>query len=461
MKKKARPALPDATLRDRAEASLRVRHAKSPAPASVDASHQRLMHEFQVHQVELEMQNAELQEAWSRSETQRQKYTDLFEFAPVGYFSLDRAGRIHEVNLTGASLLGIPRSEVVKCRFRQSVLAGDRTAFQAFLAIVFEKPGKHSWEGRLLREGSPSFWADIHAVSTDAAQDDDRRCQVAVMDVSALKRAEAAQQRVAALALANEEANREIARRRAMEASLRKSEQVQRALLLASRTLHAQRRHLARQILLAQEEERRKISRELHDEIAQVLTGITVHLAALNPKEALVPRELRRRVALAQRLVSKSIHVVRRYARELRPSVLDDLGLIPALRSYVEEVSEQSGLSICFTAFKEVETLPNASKTMLYRVAQEALTNVARHARARNVSVKIRRLPGAALMEVRDDGRSFSADRMLASRRSGRLGLLGMRERVEMMDGRFGITSEPGLGTIVTAEIPWEVGDRA
>jgi len=460
MKKKPRPPLPDTGLRDRAEASLRVRAGSPDGEAPMDPTHQRPIHELQVYQVELEMQNAELQEAWNRSEALLKKYTDLFEFAPVGYFSLDREGRIHEVNLTGASLLGIPRTELVKRRFRQLVLTGDRTAFNVFLAVVFERPGKRSWEGRLLRAGARSFWADIHAVSTDVAQVDECRCQIAVMDVSALKRAEAAQQRVIALALANEEANREIARRKAMEASLRKSEQVQRALLLASRTLHAQRRHLARQVLLAQEEERRKISRELHDEIAQVLTGITVHLSALNGKEAMVPREFRRRLALAQRLAGKSIEVVRRYARELRPSVLDDLGLIPALRSYVQEASEQSGLNISFTAFKEVETLPSVSKTMLYRVAQEALTNVARHARAEHVSVKIRRLPGAALLEVRDDGRSFSVERMLASRRSGRLGLLGMRERVEMMDGRFDITSEPGLGTIVTAEIPWEVGDE-
>jgi signal transduction histidine kinase len=164
---------------------------------------------------------------------------------------------------------------------------------------------------------------------------------------------------------------------------------------------------------------------------------------------------LRKRIARTRRLVGQSIEVVHRFARGLRPSLLDDLGLIPALRSLAKEMSGREGLRIQFSAFPEVEALDPLCRTVLYRVAQEALTNVARHARARRARVQILRLSDTVRLEVRDDGRSFSAERMLSAEHSGHLGLLGMRERVEIVGGRFTVESAPGKGTTVTAEIPF------
>lgn len=444
-------------LRKRAEVLLKERPFPAPAsyPANGKNMPQRSLHELQVYQVELEMQNAELQEARDRAELLLQKYTHLYDFAPVGYFSLDRQGRIFEVNLTGAALIGSARSHLLSRRFQQSVTPADRPSFSQFLEQVFAKPAKQVWETKLVTDKGNAFWAHIQAVVSEASSGGDARCQLAVSDISALKRSEAAQRRVEALTHANAEANREIARRRQLEATLREGEETQRLLLLESQTLHAQVRHLARHILVAQEEERRIISRELHDEIAQVLTGITVNLASLTGKVTVPPREFRRRVEKARSLVTQSIEVVRRFARELRPSTLDDLGLIPALRSHIAELAKRSRLHIELLAFAEVENLDNASKTVLYRVAQEALTNVGRHARATKVGIRIKQVSDGVRMEVSDDGRSFSVERMLASRKSGSLGLLGMRERVEMMEGRFTILSTPGTGTTVRAELPW------
>jgi signal transduction histidine kinase len=311
------------------------------------------------------------------------------------------------------------------------------------------------WETRLKGEKGDLFWADIHASSHDSMSAPDARCHIIVSSISALKRAEQAQRRVEQLIVTNKEANREIARRRALEASLRESERRQRTLLAEARTLHVQVRSLARNVLLAQEEERKKISRELHDHIAQVLAGINVHLGALTAGGALGRRNARQQVGKFRRLVSKSIQVVRRFARELRPSLLDDLGLLPALRDYMNELSERTKLRIHLTAFAQIEELDTPSKTVLYRVAQEALTNVVRHARAGNVSLHLQKLTDRVRLEVHDDGKAFDARRVLSSRRRGRLGLLGMRERVEMLKGRFAIESVPGEGTTVTAELPW------
>ena len=226
-------------------------------------------------------------------------------------------------------------------------------------------------------------------------------------------------------------------------------------LLAQSRSLQEQSRQLARQILSAQEEERKEISRELHDEVAQILAGINVKLASLNESSAIGGRDLRRRILQTQRLVEQSVRVVHRYARELRPALLDDLGLIPALRSFINDLPRRRGLRIKFTAYAGVEALDNSQRTVLYRVAQEALTNVVRHARARIATVVIRRLRDKVCLEVHDNGRSFPAARILASTKLTRLGLLGMRERVEMIGGVFFVDSARGRGTTVRASIPF------
>jgi signal transduction histidine kinase len=261
--------------------------------------------------------------------------------------------------------------------------------------------------------------------------------------------------RTAALVVARRQMRREIARRKIGERQLVQATQHYSLLLARSRRVQDESRRLARLVLSAQEEERREISRQLHDEVAQILAGINVQLATLRDTAAINSRGLRRRIAKTQRLVEHSVQVVHRYARELRPVLLDDLGLIPALTSFVRNLRGRKGLRIRLTAFAGVEALDNRRRTVLYRVAQEALTNVARHAHARLATVRIGRIPGAVRLEVRDDGKSFPVDRLFASRTNKRLGLLGMRERVEMVGGHFAIESAPGRGTTVRAEIPF------
>jgi len=258
----------------------------------------------------------------------------------------------------------------------------------------------------------------------------------------------------------NRQLKQETARCKSVEESLRKSEQHYSQLLEQSHRLQEQLRLLSRQLLVAQEEERKRISRELHDEIAQTLTGINVRLAALKMEATVNTKGLQKKITRTQRMVEKSVNIVHQFARELRPAVLDDLGLIPALHSFVKSFSKQAGIHIRLTVFAEVEKLDNAKRTVLYRVAQEALTNVARHAQASRVDVSIRKLPGAARMEIKDNGKSFEAQRVMDSKRNTRLGLIGMRERLEMVGGSFGVESAPGKGTTIRAQIPFTKGNR-
>ena len=267
-------------------------------------------------------------------------------------------------------------------------------------------------------------------------------------------------QRTAELADANRQLKQEIAQRKSVEESLRDSERHYSKLLEQSHHLQEQLRHLSRQLLLAQEEERKKISRDLHDEIAQTLTGINIRLAALKMEAVHNTKGLQNKISSTQRMVEKSVDIVHQFARELRPMVLDDLGLIPALHTFMKGLTKRTGIHIRFTTCTSgrIQQLNNATRTVLYRIAQEALTNVARHAHASLVDVSIEKLPGRICMKIKDDGKSFQVERVLDAKRNKRLGLLGMRERVEMVGGSFRVESAPRKGTTVCTQIPFTNG---
>jgi signal transduction histidine kinase len=275
-------------------------------------------------------------------------------------------------------------------------------------------------------------------------------------DITEQIQAEAARRRLEVLSASNRKLEAEIIRRQAVEVALKQSEQEQTQLLAQSRSMQEQLRHLSRQVLQAQEDERKRISRELHDVIAQTLTGINVRLAALKKGAGRNLADFDRDLELTQKLVEDSVNIVHQFARELRPAVLDDLGLIPALHSFLKHFTEQTGVRTHLTAFAGVEQLEAARRTILYRVAQEALTNVSRHALASHVEVTIEQRTDGICMKIKDNGKSFSVERVLNAKGRKRLGLLGMRERLEMVGGRFEIASAAGQGTTVTAEIPFD-----
>jgi len=267
-------------------------------------------------------------------------------------------------------------------------------------------------------------------------------------DVTERKRAEETLRRLVVLTASNEKLEREVVRRQTLEQALQQSEHHQKQLA-------DQARLLTHRILHAQEEERKRISRELHDEIAQTLVGINVHLAGLTRGAVGNLRGLQQKIMQTQRLVEKSVDTVHRFARELRPTALDDLGLIPTLHAFMKEFAKRTGVRAQLTTFAAIEKLGIDQRTVLYRVAHEALNNVAHHAHANQVEVSIEQRPGWVCLQIKDDGKSFNAKSALQTHGSKRLGLLGMRERLEMVGGRFTIESAPGRGTTVIAQIPF------
>ncbi|MBC7925479.1 MAG: sensor histidine kinase [Bryobacteraceae bacterium] len=212
-----------------------------------------------------------------------------------------------------------------------------------------------------------------------------------------------------------------------------------RAQQIATEQAEERLRHLSTQLMRAQEEERCAISRELHDEVGQMLTGLRIELGALERLRG--SDTFNQHLDESKSLAEQTLRTVRSLAVGLRPSVLD-LGLAPALQSQTREFSKRSGVRAHFSTEGDLENVPDEYRTCIYRLVQESLTNCLRHAGADNVEVNLRERGRVLNLEVRDDGTGFD----LSAERHG-IGLLGMQERVRELGGRLEIDTHPGQGT--------------
>ena len=377
------------------------------------------------------------EEALRQSES---KYRLLMEQASDGIHTYDLRGRIVETNSKLCEMLGYDREELLRLNVADLIPPEDLAAapirfdsLQAGETVLAER--------RLLcKDGT------LLPVEISGRMISDGVLQSIVRDVSERKRAEEAlreayadlerrvEERTAELASANETLRAENAERlRAQEA----------------------RRELLRLLVTAQEEERRRISQELHDQMGQQLAALMMGLKTLNAESygrqpAL--STLRQLQELTDQL-SREVHTL---AWGLRPPALDDLGLRTALFNYVEEWAERSRVEVDFhSSGFEGGRLPFAHETALYRIAQEALTNILKHSGADRVSVILERRADHVLAVVEDNGRGFDVDALAApTARGRRLGLLGMRERAELLGGTLNVESTQGIGTSIFVRIP-------
>jgi signal transduction histidine kinase len=208
-------------------------------------------------------------------------------------------------------------------------------------------------------------------------------------------------------------------------------------------------RDALRRVVEAQELERKRLARELHDETGQALTSILLGLRTL--EETLEGEDSRAAAASVRELVVATLQDVRRLAVELRPSALDDFGLVPALERFTASFAEQTGIAVDLEAsLSQDERLPAEIETALYRIVQESLTNVVKHARAQRVSILLARRDDAIAAVIEDDGRGFD----VARTRDGGFGLVGIRERLALLGGTLEVESTEGAGTTLAIEVP-------
>jgi signal transduction histidine kinase len=216
--------------------------------------------------------------------------------------------------------------------------------------------------------------------------------------------------------------------------------------LAESVSARASLQELSAKLVRAQEEERRALSRELHDEAGQSFSAIMLeaeNLLDLNHNSCLVPR-----LESIRNLAERGVAETRNMALLLRPSMLDDFGLVPALNWQAKETAKRTGLRVQVVAPDMQQELPEEHKTCIYRVVQEALNNVARHAQASAVQISLQQHPGELQLSIQDDGTGFDAQRVRG------LGLLGIEERTRHLGGRFGIDSQAGRGTLLRINLP-------
>jgi signal transduction histidine kinase len=207
-------------------------------------------------------------------------------------------------------------------------------------------------------------------------------------------------------------------------------------------------RDALRRVVAGQELERQRLARELHDETGQALTSILLGLKGI--EEAAATTEARQSVLALRELVVSTLQDVRRLAVELRPTALDDFGLVPALERLAETFAEQANVEVHVQAVLGDARLPSEIETALYRIVQEALTNVIKHANAKTVSVTLTRQADRVAVVIEDDGRGFDP----GAQPGEGLGLVGMRERIALLDGRLSIESGAGRGTTIAVEVP-------
>jgi two-component system sensor histidine kinase DegS len=228
----------------------------------------------------------------------------------------------------------------------------------------------------------------------------------------------------------------------------------QTGIAIENARLYNRMRFYARQITRAQENERKRVARELHDETVQMLIALSRRLESLAALTEPLPEAALERLAALQALIATTLKGVRRFIQDLRPSTLDHLGLVATIEGLTDDLTED-GIEAEISIIGKVQRLAPEEELVLFRIVQEALSNVRRHSGASRVLVHIRFLPDSTRLKIEDDGRGFNAPaRMDDLVSTGKLGLIGMHERARMLGGTLTVQSDPGEGTAIIAEMP-------
>ena len=373
----------------------------------------KLIHELDVHQIELDMQNDELRRAQAEIELSRAKYVDLYDFAPVGYFTLTATGRIEEVNLTGAKLLEIERTNLVNRDFRRFIAPEFMSLFESHRLEVLASDSVQKCELKLIKKPGAPLYVSLESLSVKSRDESASLIRSALSDITDRKK---------------------------VEMALRESEE--------------RCQYLSSQLLVAQEAERRRLAGEVHDAIGHALINMKYLIESLGTwirKEG--PEEESKRLEVFTSILDNTIEEVRRMQQDLRPSMLDDLGLLTTIGWLCRKFGEaHSDIRIDRNINIEEREVPASLKLVIFRILQGALNNVAKHSKASLVRLSLNKASKKIELTISDNGEGFDVKGTL---RHG-LGLVSMRERATLSNGSFAIESVKGKGTTIRASWPFQ-----
>jgi len=526
---------------------------------------QQLIHELEVHQIELEMQNEELRSTQEDLVESRDRYHELYDFAPVGYFMLGEKSLIRQVNLTGADLLGSPRSQLIDAKLTDFISADYQDDFYLHCKRIFKSRTYQACDLKMKKQDGTLFDARLNSIAVKDKIAASRQLRTAVSDITEMVQAKKVlqeseekfrlmfNQMVSASALYEvifnqsgrpvdyrylevnaafehitgkkrnevigktllevfpgtesywlkildevaqtgqpqevENIHRGLAkyfyvsgyrpvegqvavtfiditdRRENEKASQRAHENLEKSVEertaeLAKSNLSlareiTERRRLSYRLLNAQENERRRIALEIHDELGQDLSVLKLQFDFLKRQLSESQIALEDHIEGISADLSKTIEKVRRISHTLIPSVLIDLGLSPALRWQIQSLAKFFKVEITSNDMELENFFSIEQQIAIYRIFQEIFTNIRKHAQAKKVSIKIGRDGSRIFFKIEDNGIGFEMERIKTkSAAESGLGLPAMEERVKMLDGNFAVFSRVGTGTKIAFEIP-------
>jgi PAS domain S-box-containing protein len=394
-------------LRERAEAALR---AGPPAMPALPQDIPKLVHELQVHHVELEMQNEELRQAQQALVEACDHYTELYDFSPAGYVTLTPDGVILEANLRFCTMIGVHRESVVQQPFQTFVAPQDWDVFLRHCLDVVAAGRRQTCRLRLLpKDGHP------RVIQMESLGIKDEKLRAVHIESAML----------------------DMTQREVAEIAVRESQR--------------KVQDTAARLLTAQDDERRRIARDLHDDYCQRLTAAILELGMLprrhpgpwtSPGEYLNPLKA---------TLTGLLRDLRDLSHELHSDRMASMAVDEALHGLLTDFTEKTQVAATLHTSSRPIHLPAAIGTCLYRIAQESLANIRKHAHATRVTAALITLPHMIELLIKDDGRGFVPESVDGSRH---LGLISMRERVNQLHGTFTIASRPESGTTISIQLP-------
>ncbi|MGO9952566.1 MAG: ATP-binding protein [Dissulfurispiraceae bacterium] len=396
------------SIRQKAEKRLLDQPKRIEEMSVLDVTY--LANELGTHQIELEMQNEEMRRAKDELETSRNRFQELYDLAPVGYFTFDEKGLIREVNLTGADLLGVERCFLIGKHFYHFIDSSERDTYYFRMKNIFKLKEKETSEIKLKRADGSFFYAQMDSVCTGP-----RYCSSILSDITKRKLAE--------IELQN-----------------------------TTKQLHKLTAHLQSM----REAERSDVAREIHDELGQTLTAIKMDLAMITTKlSAKVGNKgLVEKLLGDNDLINTAIQTVKKLCSSLRPQLLDHFGLEAAVEWQIDEFRKRTDIHCQRIIDLRDVVVEDHLATAIFRILQEALTNIMRHAEATIVQVLLKEHNGNILLKVQDNGKGFVESQ---STQPGSFGLAGMQERVRAFGGELMISGTPENGTTITVSIPHKI----
>jgi PAS domain S-box-containing protein len=407
---------------------------RSNKTSDIKARRDSIRHELEVHRVELEMQNQELRDARLQIERALERYRDLYDFAPVGYLTLDSSGVILEANLTACSLFGIGRVRLYQRLLPMLVPVQERAAVRLHLRETFRSPAKQRCEVRLRRrDDQREIWISLESLRDDKSPGE-WRCRTMISDVTERKEAQLALlQTHCDLEHRVEERTRELAdANSALESHLEARGRAETALRMSRADL----RTLASEAALAEQRERQHLASDLHDGLSQLLALARIKLEAIGHSDAGrngasdAVREVRNLLAQAQQHAESLTF-------QLCPPLLRDVGLVAAAERLAEDVERTYGVPVAVHSPREHRLDDDAVGVTVFRALRELVLNAAKHACAKRVTVRFGTRDDRVFIDVADDGSGFDVESVRAG-----FGLSNVRERMTYLGGSFEIRSE-------------------